>query len=280
MLDLKNISLLCIETRNPKLAIHAIEKSRSNASFGECILLTTKKLHVPENVSQIEIDEITSIEDYSKFMIREVHKYFNREHVLIIQWDGFVLSPAAWKDEFLEYDYLGAPWEKRGFVGNGGFSLRSKKLCQALASIEVKRYHPEDLVICEDLRQNLEKNHGMKFGGIEVAKYFSYESVRPNHQTFGFHAINNFPTVFSDKEVLDIVKLGDESFLLSGHVTKLIRSAYKMHRFDLSLSVLNLRSKSVNSKKLENKIIFCRIIFKILLFKFSSGFRAMLGRLS
>ena len=31
-------------------------------------------------------------------------------HVLLIQWDGFVVNPSAWSDEFLDFDYVGARW--------------------------------------------------------------------------------------------------------------------------------------------------------------------------
>ena len=57
--------------------------------------------------------------------------------MLIIQHDGFILNHKAWDNEFLNYDYIGAPvyWmgNKLIEVGNGGFSLRSKKLLKIIA---------------------------------------------------------------------------------------------------------------------------------------------------
>lgn len=43
-------------------------------------------------------------------MIKELNKYIETDYVLIVQYDGFILNPKAWMDEFLEYDYIGAPW--------------------------------------------------------------------------------------------------------------------------------------------------------------------------
>ena len=64
-------------------------------------------------------------------------KYIDTDFCLIIQGDGFVIHPENWTDEFLKYDYIGAPWRNLAHysfirVGNGGFSLRSKKLLKIL----------------------------------------------------------------------------------------------------------------------------------------------------
>ena len=53
------------------------------------------------------------------------------EFMLGIHDDGFVINPNLWTDQFLKYDYIGAPWShtipyygQKYRVGNGGFSLR------------------------------------------------------------------------------------------------------------------------------------------------------------
>ena len=56
--------------------------------------------------------------------------------MLLIQWDGYVVNPEAWDPAFLGCDYLGAKWywhDDGMRVGNGGFSLRSRRLLDALA---------------------------------------------------------------------------------------------------------------------------------------------------
>ncbi|KAF4746198.1 hypothetical protein FOZ62_025133, partial [Perkinsus olseni] len=54
----------------------------------------------------------------------------NADKVLVFQSDS-VMCGSGDLDDFLEYDYIGAPWKHRPLglsVGNGGFSLRSRSL--------------------------------------------------------------------------------------------------------------------------------------------------------
>jgi hypothetical protein len=128
---------------------------------------------------------------------------------LIVQYDGYIINPDKWKDEFLNFDYIGAPWSKphesdRIFardpfgnlqrVGNGGFSLRSKKLLDLAKKLNLK-WEPyrdcynEDGYICVFKRHIYEEN-GCKFAPLDVAKYFSHEADIPEVQgimPFGFH---------------------------------------------------------------------------------------------
>jgi hypothetical protein len=119
--------------------------------------------------------------------------------VFLCQHDGFPLNPDKWLDEFLEYDYVGAPWGQglihRGHllqnrVGNGGFSLRSPNLFKNCTNL-ILNGENEDFVICEIYRTYLE-NKGVKFAPIEVAVKFSYEVPLDDfkntiYNSFGFH---------------------------------------------------------------------------------------------
>jgi hypothetical protein len=267
MLDLSHISLVCVESRNPKLAKFAIDQCLSHAIFGECILLSENFFELPSYITQVEIPAINSTQDYSKFMINELHKYFDLDIALIIQWDGFILSPDSWNDEFLKFDYIGAPWIERGIAGNGGFSLRSKKLCQALAKMSVKETHPEDWVICTLLKKDLEEKYNISFPSFEIARQFAFESDKTGLKTFGFHAIQNFPLIFNDQEILEIINLGEKNFVNSGHVLKLIRASYKLQRFDLAKALLRLRKK-ISNNTLEYLIISVRINLRKCICKF------------
>ena len=158
---------------------------------------------------------VENMKDYSRFMIYHLNDYIDTEYVLTIQHDGFIINPDAWRDEFLNYDYIGAPWpwREQGFVtpfgehisvGNGGFSLRSKKLLEVPSRVEVpfdvvamnhfyKMFGAvnwnEDGNICVHNRHIFEEQ-GCKFAPVEVAKYFSYESpldINRGIIPFGFH---------------------------------------------------------------------------------------------
>eukprot|EP00929_Paragymnodinium_shiwhaense_P045879 TRINITY_DN23396_c0_g1_i4.p1 TRINITY_DN23396_c0_g1~~TRINITY_DN23396_c0_g1_i4.p1 ORF type:complete len:349 (+),score=85.14 TRINITY_DN23396_c0_g1_i4:129-1175(+) len=67
------------------------------------------------------------------------------EHVLVFEADSMLLRGDGCIDEFLQYDYVGAPWAnwtgypKRG--GNSGFSLRRRSaMMEALQSDFLKKY--------------------------------------------------------------------------------------------------------------------------------------------
>lgn len=134
-------------------------------------------------------------EAYSRFCIKDMAKYIQTSHVLIIHPDGYIQNHEAWDNDLLQYDYIGATWDwhEEYQNGNGGFSLRSKRLLDILAGLDLEQYHPEDDIICRKLRPMLEQKHGIKFAPIEVCKKFSIEGygLRPEFRKyngeFGFH---------------------------------------------------------------------------------------------
>ena len=144
-----------------------------------------KKLHLISN----------SREEYSKF-ITSGSIPLETDFVLVVQVDGFILNPSAWDNKFFEFDYIGAPWphlENR--TGNGGFSLRSKKLNDALKDIflnipeenyKSENLYQEDVYICINKRKILEEKYGIKFAPFEIASKFSVEDRNYTNQ-FGFH---------------------------------------------------------------------------------------------
>jgi hypothetical protein len=77
-------------------------------------------------------------------------------------------------------------------VGNGGFSLRSRRFMEACSRI-IKIMHPEDHHICRTYRKQLEAE-GMRFAPIEVAERFSFEGYLQPHKIltnqFGVHGKN------------------------------------------------------------------------------------------
>jgi len=137
---------------------------------------------------------ITKIEDYSHWVCTELYKHVPTSHLLIFQWDGYVKNWKAWSMDWLQYDYIGAPWahEDGLNVGNGGFSLRSRRLMEIVATDPaISRRHPEDVRICRDYRPYLEREHRIRFAPVEVARRFSIEGYGQGNRThtteFGFH---------------------------------------------------------------------------------------------
>src|SRR5687768_5817660 len=126
MLDLPQGTLLGIDCVAIERLLHVADLSQCGIRFGAVRLLTSRPHDDPRVVP---IAPLTTIEAYSQFVIKQLNQYVATPHVLLIQYDGFVLNPDAWQEAFLVYDYIGAPWlEEEGYiVGNGGFSLRSKR---------------------------------------------------------------------------------------------------------------------------------------------------------
>jgi hypothetical protein len=131
-------------------------------------------------------------------------------HYLTVQWDGWAIDAAAWTPAFLDYDFVGAPWwwhPPGQQVGNGGFSLRSRRLGAFLAGNRERfpyRY-PEDDAIGRLYRARLEAE-GFRFAPPELAYRFSIEHPNPDPRvkrvpTFGFHDIRNWGWLLSDEEI-------------------------------------------------------------------------------
>jgi hypothetical protein len=126
-------------------------------------------------------------------MLHDLAAHFTTNHVLCVQWDGYVLHPASWQDEFLQYDYIGAPWPQFADpmrVGNGGFSLRSRRLVEACAVLPVSD-QAEDVMICRTHRRMLEERFGIRFAPEAVAQRFAYERTARRGDEFGFHGAFN-----------------------------------------------------------------------------------------
>lgn len=103
------------------------------------------------------------------------------EKILFFQIDSIMCSNSPHKiTDFLQYDYIGAPWDpswfafsKVDFVGNGGFSLRSRsKILALLASMPYNRNIPEDVWY----GLNLRRVNG-SVAPMNIAKTFAVESI-------------------------------------------------------------------------------------------------------
>lgn len=193
MLNLKEVTLIGIDCVNLERLVDACNVSCTSINFGAVKMLSSLPSKDPRI---IKIDPITSTEEYSDFCIKKLHAFVDTKYMIVFQYDGFILNPSSWTDDFLKYDYIGAPWYHLGplRVGNGGFSLRSTKMMKFLSENWQKidaKIHPEDVFISRFARPILEDN-GFSFANEETASLFSKEgnehSVVWNGE-FGFHGI-------------------------------------------------------------------------------------------
>jgi hypothetical protein len=211
MLKLENVTLVCVTSINIDRAIRAIKYSCKNIVFGDVFLFSDKDVSV-DGIKTFKTDKLDYI-GYSRFIVYELHKHIETEFVLIIQDDGFVVNPESWSNDFFNYDYLGAPFpipQKNDMisyrdpfgvlqrVGNGGFSLRSKKLLELPTKLNLEwksyfGYWNEDGFFAVHNKHILE-NNGCIFPPPEIAAKFSIEYETPETigiKPFGFHGKNN-----------------------------------------------------------------------------------------
>jgi len=197
-LSLPRVTLVCVDCAYHEIALYALRKSIAQCDFGAVYFFTDRPFDV-EGIEVVPIARIGSMAEYSNFLIHQLGRHIQTDFALVIQYDGFVLNPGAWNPDLLDYDYAGAtiPTEQGGLVGNGGFSLRSKKLLTALADPLIAAYDAhtaswqEDMAICVQFRERLERVHGVRIAPVALADQFSVEFSRPHAGAFGFHGLLN-----------------------------------------------------------------------------------------
>lgn len=196
MISLPQVTIVCADTKNYAQALFALKECLKHVIPARCLFLTDMEFKAPEGIEVVRIPRINSKRKYSEFVIKELYKYFDTPHCLVVQWDGYITTPSAWTDEFLQWDYTGAPWnyDAERSVGNGGFSLRSHRLCECLGKDTfINVLHPEDQSICILYKYYLEEKHGIRFAPKELASKFAYETIEPCNATFGFHNFGQAP---------------------------------------------------------------------------------------
>lgn len=193
---LPNLTVVIVDCSNQGRAISAIQKTLKQITPEKTLFFTDIDISVP-NVETIVIPKIKTKDEYSFFMLKKLYSYITTEYALIIQHDGYVLNGNKWCNCFLKYDYIGAKWlfpETERCVGNGGFSLRSKKLLDVVAKDNfISCTQQEDDTLCRLYGEYLEQKYSIKFAPPSIADSFSFELNEPVQKTFGFHGYFHQP---------------------------------------------------------------------------------------
>jgi hypothetical protein len=266
MLKLPQVTLCCVDTRLPALALKAMQASMAHVQFAEALLFTSPLhglTHVPDTVKVIELNTIRSIEDYSHFLLKGMRPYLRTSHMLIVQWDGYVVDPSMWRPEFLAMDYIGAVWpqfDDNHRVGNGGFSLRSAKLLHALEQDEIRAQHPEDICIARTNRTMLENGWGIKFADEALAHQFASERERATRASFGFHGVSNFVNVLPNEALLEFVDAAPAELFTNVEARNLIKRLIAKNLKTAALIALKKRA-SLKSIDLADIRLWLRYLF-------------------
>jgi hypothetical protein len=190
-IKIKNVTLVAVAGTKIPDTLEALEYSLKKCEFSKILFFSHKKILIKNpKIKFIKIKKLTSIKNWSEFIIFELYKFIKTSHILLIHWDGFVINPDSWNKKYLQYDYIGAPFPifkgsflfkniNRIIMGNS-VSLRSKKLLELPTKLGLKwkeavksNFH-EDGYLCEQQKKLLVKN-GVKFSPIKIAYNFSRE---------------------------------------------------------------------------------------------------------
>lgn len=264
MRKLENVTLLCLDTRDPDGAVWAMQKCMSDLQFAEVVLLTHDAYKTADARIMVKpVEMLRNIDDYSRFMVKDIGNYFATSHVLVVQWDGFIVNPELWDNDFLIYDYIGAPWVRhRHAVGNGGFSLRSRKLVDALQDQEITAFNPEDYAICDRYHDFLVEHYGIRFAPVDVAHRFSCETNRPPGPTFGVHGLGSLHWVMSDEAHIAQLKTVPNRQLLGATGRTLIKDCINTEK---PMSASYILSVWWSQGTLSQKLDACKLKLKLML---------------
>lgn len=197
MLDLRNVTLwACVWSPDEAIldrTFRVVRYCASIANFGEVVFFSNPNPHISGQCGwrDIRIPRL-DMKGWNLFVNREVPKYIRTPFALSVHEDGFILNPELWIGEFLNYDYIGAPWLD-GVVGNQGFCIESKKLLDLKATIPSTPHDSDtasDIFICRQHRSRLEQL-GVRFAPTKVAEQFSTEMYGDDRPSFGFHGRNH-----------------------------------------------------------------------------------------
>lgn len=196
-MTVRSLTVVCVDTVSPASGFRALQRTAELLPWARRLFITSHFSDLQdERVSFRQIGAFRDVGEYSNFILMNLVDYIDTTHLLLVQWDGFAVNAEKWDDEFLRYDYIGAPWPQFNApqnVGNGGFSLRSRRLMEALRDPRLTLHDPEDVCICLTNRAVLEERHGLRFAPADIAASFAYERGPVPGPTFGFHGLFNFP---------------------------------------------------------------------------------------
>jgi len=204
MLKLPNVTLTVVTSVRIEENVKALMVSMQGIEYGDIVFISDiKPDYLPKGVRYIKCHNLT-YEGFSDYTFLHLHKHIKTSHSLLVHHDGYVCNPNMWNDKFLEYDYIGAPWEysetayvtdngEHIRVGNGGVCLRSKKILEIPTNLgleleEREGFYNDDGNFCVYQREIFLEN-GIEYAPIDIAAEFSTEKLLNgvSRESFAFH---------------------------------------------------------------------------------------------
>jgi hypothetical protein len=101
MLQLPDVTLVLIETREHALARLALVDCEAKVDFGDTVIFTNKPNEF-EGRRIVQVEDWPSKLGWSRCFWYDVASHVRTSHALCIQWDSWVVDPSMWRDEYLE----------------------------------------------------------------------------------------------------------------------------------------------------------------------------------
>lgn len=199
MLELPQVTLIALTSKDYDKHKEALDKASEGIKWGARKII-------------MDLD-CTSIDIWNYKIVYELHHYVQTPFAFLFHADGYPIHSECWRDEWLNYDFIGAPWPlprpgdsvsyrvpETGElirVGNS-VSLRSKRLLEAPSRLNLQwkpyyGYTNEDGFLCVNNRSILE-GYGIRYAPLEEAVHFSKEHSIPENEgiekTFAFHQVD------------------------------------------------------------------------------------------
>ena len=208
MLSLPNVTLAAMTSVNLYETICALRYSCRKIRFGDVVFISDRRPFYLEHAIRFSAtSRLNSIDDFNYKMVYELKDHIQTDYVLLVHADGFVIHPENWSDDFLRYDYIGAPWPlpENDYAyrdGNGricrvgnSISIRSRRLLEYPAEHRLEwrtvydGFYNEDVFLCCTYRAQMEAD-GLTWAPLETAVRFGREHAIPENEgiePFTFH---------------------------------------------------------------------------------------------
>ena len=102
-----SIALVTLETTKYELSAITFGASINNFKSDQILMFSNKEI-LP-GIDYVPIVPLDGLFAYSNFILKDLLPYINTTHLIIVQSDAMIVNADSWSDEFLNYDYIGAP---------------------------------------------------------------------------------------------------------------------------------------------------------------------------
>ena len=229
VLSLPGVTLCCVDTANHALALRALAHSRRGVRFARTLLLTDacpRDRDAPGDRRRAD-RRIASRDAYSQFVLKHLAVTSTRRTCCSSSGTATSSIPRRGTTRFstaITSARTGSGTPTGHDVGNGGFSLRSRRLLDALQDPRIELVEAEDVTICRTFRPLLEREHGIVFADEALADRFAFEAAYPIGRPFGFHGLFNFCRVVPPDEIAALAPTFSDAIARSPQLAQLLRN--------------------------------------------------------